>query len=275
MRRLLPLCLLVLGCAGAWWWFLEKDDGYRSIEGEIFATSYRITYRQNGRPSSSTSAIRSAVETQLRRIDRIASGWKEDSEVSRYNRSQQKETFLLSAELKAMINRSREIEKMTGEAFKIDYEAGKLDLSAIAKGYAVDQIAAYFERELKIDSFLVEIGGEVKARGKNPKGEFWKVGIYIPDSHSSIHSPKVRLQNTSIATSGRYFKGNHIIDPATGKPSASSLLSTSVIAPSNTTADALATALHVMGPEAGPIWAREHHIHAIFILDDGTILKTP
>ena len=84
----------------------------------------------------------------------------------------------------------------------------------------------------------------------------------------------MQLHDTSVATSGAYFKGEHIFDPATGKPvDHGDLLSASVVHPSNTTADALATALYVMGPERGLAWAEENGVRVIFLLKDGTRLE--
>jgi thiamine biosynthesis lipoprotein ApbE len=218
--------------------------------------------------------IQSAIDKELNRIDWIASSWKKESELSRYNQAANKEGFQISSDLKWLIERSREIEQLTGGAFSIEQDRGNLDLSGIAKGYAVDRIAEYLAEDLGIDSFLVDIGGEIRAKGINPKGEAWNVGIFIPPGHDAIKSPRVRLKDSSIATSGRYFKGSHITDPETGKVVANSLISVSVINASNTTADALATALYVMGSKQGLTWARNHQIHAIFILEDGTILKS-
>ncbi|MFU8894097.1 MAG: FAD:protein FMN transferase [Luteolibacter sp.] len=84
---------------------------------------------------------------------------------------------------------------------------------------------------------------------------------------------RIELRNQAIGTSGSYFKGNHIVDPVTREAVTHPLLSASVIAPTSTTADALATALYVMGLEKGMDWARLHQIHAIFILEDGRIFE--
>ena len=110
----------------------------------------------------------------------------------------------------------------------------EIDVSAIAKGYAVDRIADYLHDDLDIQDFLVEIGGEVKARGHNAKAKPWKVAIYIPPSHSHIMGPRLTLSNTSMATSGQYFKEGHIKNAATGQCPEHDLLSCTVIHHSNT-----------------------------------------
>lgn len=133
-----------------------------------------------------------------------------------------------------------------------------LDFSAIAKGYGVDVVAEYLESK-GIENFLVEIGGELVARGLNDKGELWKVGINKPEemgSASELYSV-VALANKGMATSGNYrnyyevdgLKISHTIDPKTGRPVRHGLLSATVLADDCMTADAIATALMVMGTE--------------------------
>lgn len=129
----------------------------------------------------------------------------------------------------------------------------ELDFSAIAKGYAVDEVGLFFENR-GIKDYLVEIGGEVRGYGKNPRGENWLVGIEKPDLTAGF-AAYVHLQNCGMATSGDYrnfhevgtVKYAHTINPATGFPEGSTLLSASVIADDCMTADALATAFMVMG----------------------------
>jgi thiamine biosynthesis lipoprotein len=273
-RLLIFLIMLAVITVVGYLFVKDENYTYEKLEGEIFSTHYQVTYQPNAALQLNPREIQAAIDKELNRIDWIASSWKKESELNRYNRSANKEEFRLSSDLKWLIERSREIEHLTGGASSIEQDKGNLDLSGIAKGYAVDRIAEYLAEDLGIDSFLVDIGGEIKAKGINPKGEAWSVGIFIPPGHDAIKSPRVRLKDSSIATSGRYFKGSHITDPETGTVVANSLISVSVINASNTTADALATALYVMGSKKGLTWARDHQINAIFILEDGTILKS-
>ncbi len=133
-----------------------------------------------------------------------------------------------------------------------------LDFSAIAKGYAVDVVADLLEDKGIVD-MLVEIGGELVARGVNDKGEIWKVGINQPDEEhlgNELFSI-VALDNKALATSGNYrnyyivdsVRYSHTIDPRTGYPVQHGLLSATVVASDCMTADAYATALMVMGTE--------------------------
>jgi thiamine biosynthesis lipoprotein len=135
-----------------------------------------------------------------------------------------------------------------------------LDLASIAKGYGVDQIARLLKDE-EFENFLVEIGGEVYAAGLRPNGQPWRVGINQPDKDAPSDAlyAVVQLHDRAMATSGDYrnfyrFDGrtySHIIDPRTGYPIENRVVSASVVATNCTLADGLATAMMVMGPEAG------------------------
>lgn len=135
-----------------------------------------------------------------------------------------------------------------------------LDFNAIASGYTVDKLAKIFD-SLKIENYLIEIGGEIYAKGSHTNGNPWTVGIEKPPV--SIYSPqevltKVKVKNTAIVTSGvtrKYHNSankrvNHIINPQTGLPIPSNILSVSVISASCTEADALATAFMIMGVDS-------------------------
>ena len=150
-----------------------------------------------------------------------------------------------------------------------------LDFSAIAKGYGVDVIARYLN-DLGISNYMIEIGGEVRAKGKNDKGGPWKIGIDQPveNSERTIQSI-VELDNMSMATSGNYRnfyikdgkKYVHTINPRTGYPEVNSTLSVSVFAKECAVADAYATAFMVMGKNAGGMRIAESQkdIEAYFI----------
>ena len=251
-----------------------QQSTYQSFDGSIFGTRYQVQYRKHPQLSLDAEAIKQQVENELQHIDQTASTWKPDSEISRYNRAVSKDAFQLSDELREIMTLSEQLKVSTGGAFDIHHQGEEIDVSAIAKGYAVDRIADYLHDDLDIQDFLVEIGGEVKARGNNAKAQPWIIAIYIPPSHAHIVGPRVTLKNTSIATSGLYFKENHIKNAETGHALGHDLLSCSVIHPSNATADALATALYVMGAEAGLAWANENEVKAIFIKNDGTVMES-
>ena len=135
-----------------------------------------------------------------------------------------------------------------------------LDCSAIAKGYAVDKVANML-KEKGVQNFLVEIGGEIVAAGVNAHNKAWSIGVTKPEDDSLSVNSEVQMVMTisdcAIATSGNYrnyyikdgHKYAHTIDPTTGKPAESNLLSATVTARSCAEADAYATAFMVMGKE--------------------------
>lgn len=134
-----------------------------------------------------------------------------------------------------------------------------LDCSAIAKGYGVDAVANKL-RELGVDNFLVEIGGEVVSQGVNSKGNPWRVGILEPiddpTSTATEHKAILNVQDIAMATSGNYRnfyiaddgkRYAHTIDPRTGRPVQHNILSATVLGPTCTVADAYATSFMVVG----------------------------
>ncbi|MBI9084615.1 MAG: FAD:protein FMN transferase [Desulfobacterales bacterium] len=135
-----------------------------------------------------------------------------------------------------------------------------LDLASIAKGYGVDAVADLIRAE-GYNDFLVEIGGEVFASGHRTDGKPWRVGINHPDPSAPANQVyrAVSLTGKALATSGDYrnffiqndVRYSHLIDPRSGYPVQNGVVSASVIAPTCTLADGLATALAVMGPESG------------------------
>jgi len=153
-----------------------------------------------------------------------------------------------------------------------------IDLSAVAKGYGVDVIAQLLE-EHGISSYLVEIGGELRARGLKPDGKEWRIAIEAPGTAVERTIQRIiAVKDVGIATSGdyrNYFEENgvrfsHTIDPLTGRPINHRLASVTVLMPSCAEADALATAMMVMGPERGQSFAEKHNINALFIIKTDT-----
>jgi len=147
----------------------------------------------------------------------------------------------------------------SGNIAKAD-PAVTLDLASIAKGYGTDAVARLLGDQ-GVAHFLVEIGGEVYARGHRQDGNPWQVGINRPEREAGIAEvyKVVPLRNQAMATSGDYrifFQVgehfySHILDPRTGWPVTNGVVSTTVVAANCTVADGLATALMVMGPEKG------------------------
>jgi thiamine biosynthesis lipoprotein len=146
------------------------------------------------------------------------------------------------------------------------------DLSAIAKGFGVDQVARALDAR-GIGRYMVEVGGEVRVRGTNAAGVPWQVGIERPDETVQRAQLVVPMANVSMATSGdyrNYFEKDgrrfsHEIDPTTGHPIRHRLASVTVLAPECAFADAYATALLVLGPERGYALALKKGLAAYFI----------
>lgn len=148
----------------------------------------------------------------------------------------------------------------------------RLDLSGIAKGYAVDAIAALLA-DNGVRHCLVEIGGELAGRGLKPDGEPWWVDLENPGA-LTLPPFRAALHEWAVATSGDYVRGAHNLDPATGRPATHDILSVSVFHASAMQADAWASALTVLGPEAGPALAAREGL-AARIVTPGAEILTP
>lgn len=179
-------------------------------------------------------------------------------------------------------------EKVTlkdGEIIKSDPRI-MLDCSAIAKGFGVDKVAEFLAGK-GIENFLVEIGGEISARGKNSRGTEWNIGVTKPvDDSLSINQENqavLQITDKAMATSGNYrnfyYEGGkkyaHTINPHTGKPAQSDILSATVIAQLCAVADAYATAFMVLGSEKAKEILKKHpELQAYLILSDNSVWQS-
>lgn len=169
--------------------------------------------------------------------------------------------------------------RLNGNKIEKDFPQTRLDFNAIAQGYTADKVSEYF-KSLNINSHIVDIGGEVFAADKKPDGQKWRVAIEEPSD--SLDAPReynsfIKLENQAVVTSGNYrkyiiengVKYSHSIDPKSGRPAKHSLLSVSVVAESATSADAIATALMVMGLEKAQEFINDNPQYgAVFIFCD-------
>jgi thiamine biosynthesis lipoprotein len=170
------------------------------------------------------------------------------------------------------------------EVLDLDLPAGRarktaaiaLDLSGIAKGFGVDQLTEVLLAQ-GFGSGLLAIDGEVRALGRQPDGKPWPIAVEAPErDHRTAHS-LLALENVSVATSGDYRHWvqvgerqlSHTMDPRTGTPLMHAPASVTVLAETCMRADALATALMVMGASEGPAFARANGIEALFMLREG------
>ncbi|MEN8165426.1 MAG: FAD:protein FMN transferase [Acidobacteriota bacterium] len=164
----------------------------------------------------------------------------------------------------------------------LDQEAGtvrknteglRVDLSAIAKGFAVDKVLTGVV-ELGYEDVMVEIGGEVRTAGLNEVGRPWRIGIERPDEDGRVAGLSFEVSGRALATSGDYrnfrevdgHRISHTIDPRTGRPVDHNLASVSVLAATCIEADAWATALNVLGPFEGVALAEDHRLDALFLV---------
>ncbi len=165
----------------------------------------------------------------------------------------------LSAALKLSCREKLTFDKKSGTVTKA-FADTKIDLGAIAKGYAADQ-AAKILKNAGVKSAIIDFGGNIVTIGKNPKSPDgkWRIGLQTPFAPAGEYSKVLKLDEVSIATSGTYqrsFEHNgklyhHIIDPKTGFPAKQSFDSVTITAKSATLADALSTAVFVMGEKDG------------------------
>lgn len=166
----------------------------------------------------------------------------------------------------------------TKPALRKSAEDLSVDLSAIAKGHAVDAVSALLD-DAGLSDYLVEIGGELRGQGFNARREKWAIAIETPDKGARKVQKIVGLTDFAMATSGDYrnyfeYEGqsfSHTIDPRTGYPVEHEAASVTVIAQSAEFADGMATALLVLGADAGLELAEREHIAAFFLLrqDEG------
>ncbi len=293
----------------------EQQKPYNSIEGLVFGTVYHVTYQYDGDLKPEIDKAFKHFDGSLSTFNdtSVISRVNQNKEVvldslflNVFNRSMQisKETNgAFDITVAPLVNawgfgfkKRKQVDSLTIDSLmqltgyeKIAIKDGKvikqdprmmLDCSAVAKGYASDYIANLLKSK-GIKNYMVEIGGEIVAKGFNPKKEAWRIGVNKPvdDSLSQNQELEAILQLTDVgmATSGNYrnfyYKNGkkyaHTIDPHSGYPVQHSLLSSTVVAKDCMTADALATAFMVMGIEKAEAFADAHpEIEAYFIYSD-------
>lgn len=150
-----------------------------------------------------------------------------------------------------------------------------VDLGGIAKGYAADEVKRIL-KENHVTSAIINLGGNVITIGNRPDGELWKIGIQNPMAKTGVFLGKLSVSEKTIVTSGsneRFFikdgvRYHHILDAKTGFPANSSLLSVTVVSDCSMDADALTTALFVLGLKDGIQLLKKYHAEAIFVAEN-------
>ncbi|MBK5203542.1 MAG: FAD:protein FMN transferase [Prolixibacteraceae bacterium] len=313
---ILIVFLLLSGCQ-------NNNKKYIHNKGDIFGTSYHITYEspnnkdlQKGiestlekvnnslspfKPHSIISHINQNKDTLLDK--EFTSVFNKAMEVSKMTngafditvapmvntwgfgfKNKEKITPKKIDSLKQLVGYQK-IKLVNGKIIK-ENKKTMLDCSAIAKGFACDKAGEYLKKEGCIN-YMVEIGGEVVARGVNDKNENWRIGISRPDDNNFFDDQKLKailsLKNKALATSGNYRnyyidedgkKVTHEINPITGYPARQNMLSTTVLSNDCMTADAYATAFMVMGLDNSiKILKQNKDLEVYFIYSDKN-LKT-
>lgn len=253
-----------------------------------------------------------AIEAVLARIIAQMSNWEAHSDISRFNRTPIGVWMPLPADMLTVLRAGLDMAALSRGAFdpaigrlvdqwgfgpstsanvpavpapwttiEVDGDHARrtadvtLDFSGIAKGFAVDAVAAAL-RALGIDSFLIEIGGELRGEGIKPDLQPWWVDVEPPPG-LTVPILRIALCGLSVATSGDYrrfrIEGgqrlSHSIDPATGAPIAPGVASVSVLHDSAMLADAWATTITVLGHERGMALATRNGVAARLVLRDG------
>ena len=308
-RRFLTLGA-AMGMALACPAIVRAHDPVSRIDGAAFGTGWQVTLPAG----TAAPGLRARLETLLQDLDAAFSPWRADSVIARFNAGKAREMAVADdvarvvAAACAIAGASggcfdptvgplvarwgfgpirdggvvpdgwRHIAAGTGQIARAD--AGQpLDLCGIAKGQALDSMTAMLLAEGH-DDFLVDLGGELAARGRHPAGHVWRVGVEDPRSGAPGLAAVLHLDGLAVATSGDRTNGydigsrrySHIIDPATREPAESGLASVSVVMPDGRDADGWATALMAAG-ETGPELARGHAIAALFLFRDGAGLR--
>lgn len=157
----------------------------------------------------------------------------------------------------------------------------RLDLGAIGKGYASDVLAGYL-RENGVSRAIINLGGNIYCIGSKSRDAKWVIGLQNPDSEYGGYYATVEVEDEAVVTSGAYERFtidedgkvyHHIFDPQTGYPSESDLLSATIITPDGTLADALSTAVFVLGSEEGAALVERAGVNAVLLTDSLEIIR--
>jgi FAD:protein FMN transferase len=296
LKIIVPLILLIIAFIAVMLYHPKDKKEYKKIEGEIQGSTYHITYEyyknKDLHPEiekllhdfdmSLSTYVPNSIISRMNRNDSTVEADELFTEV--FNKS--REVYIntdgaFDITVAPIINalgfgftKGRDIDssiidsllqfvgmekvKLEGKKLVKSNPSVMLDVNALAQGYSVDIVCRLLDKK-KVSNYLVEIGGEIRAKGRNAKGEDWKIGIDKPLEGNMEEGRTLQailsVTGKALATSGNYRKFfikngrkyTHIIDPKTGHPALSNLLSTSVLADDCITADAYATALMVFG----------------------------
>jgi FAD:protein FMN transferase len=321
-RLVIPALALVLAAC-------SRAPDEVAITGPTMGTTYSV--KVAAAPQGiDEAAVRRATNEILDRIDRSMSGYRVDSEISRFNGTASTDWFDVSSDLATVVEAALQVSQQSGGAFDItvgplvaawgfgasgepidlpddarlselrthvgyeklharlnppalrkDDPALLVDLNGIAPGYAVDLLAQKLQA-MQVHNFMIDIGGEVRAEGRNAHGQPWRIAVERPVDAEPEPYAIVQLDNVSVTTSGEYRhyfdrdgrRYSHTIDPRTGRPVVHSLASVVVIGSTSMFIDAWATALNVLGTQQGHALATKLDMSVMFIDVEGGKLQS-
>jgi FAD:protein FMN transferase len=218
------------------------------------------------RDGSVDPALLDGVFAWFRQVDGTFSTYKADSEIRRIARGEL-DSDDASPEVRWVLHRCEDLRLETRGYFDAN-AGGRLDPSGLVKGWSVDRAATLLEAA-GAASFLISAGGDIVARG-GP----WRIGIQHPRERTYV-AAVLEAHDLAVATSGAYVRGDHVVNPFTGK-APSGVLSVTVVGPDLASADAYATAAFAMGGEAAAGWlAQLRGYEAMVILEHDVVLTTP
>lgn len=294
-RRLLAMTGAAMAFAPA---VHAKAPAVQHLDGHAFGSRWRVILPDH----SDANRLRPAIEMLLARIDRLMSPWRSDSEITAFNRTAgparlSGETAHIVATALTIARASNgwfdpaigplvhqfgfgPIEGASGGWSGLHLEDGRFskadprltfDPCGIAKGRALDLMVQALIAAGQ-GHFLIDLGGELAARGQHPSGRDWQIAIEDPRAAAPGAAALLRLDGMAVATSGNRAQGydlggrrySHIIDPHEAQPAFGPLASVTVLSDQAMIADGWATALMAAG-EAGPALARHHNIAALFV----------
>jgi thiamine biosynthesis lipoprotein len=258
----LMLFLLVLTGLELWqtWLPLPFERSTR-----VMGTTVRVKVTGPGSPHWTRRAL-----YELQRLDRLFNRFDEKSEISLLNRLAGKAPLQLSADTAAVLKMAQEVRRASHGAFNVRLKDSSIDLGGIGKGYAVESARRLLLKK-GVKSAIIDMHSSIAVIG-GP----WRIGILDPSSQSAVSSSQktlkvVTLNNgEALSTSGQYQQPGHIVDPRTGKP-ADQCLSVTVVADDAALADALSTALFVLGPRDGISLLRHYKVKAFIVDRNGKI----
>ena len=291
------------------------------IDGSALGTTFNVSIVEPPE-TLDAEALQGEILATLDSIDRLASTWRDDSELSIFNADHSIDWIIVSPEFCNALESALQLGQATQGAFDVtvgplvnlwgfgpdgqvleppskeaitaarervgysrieadcaeglvrkDHAQMYVDLSGWAKGLAVDEVAEMLAAR-GLDDYLVEIGGEIRVSGRNSNNADWALAVEAPSTSQRVPHAIIRVTDTSVATSGdyrNYFEHggsnySHTIDPRSGRPVTHDLAAVTVVHESAAYADALATALLVLGPQDGPALAQTLEIAAYFLI---------